>query len=194
MFVSSNIEESLAYLCAPCFAGLKPANLISISMELYKQLPEMDMAFLNEKAFYIKELCLCEKCAKILVYNKKALEELFLQEEFCNAIELFGYSIRNSPDEILDKVAQKIKHAHSVTGCKRKELFPHEIGLFLGYPIYDVLEYYKRSGRDSILTGYWKVYSSPEQATKIFSQYNACKEHFALQIQKGFRLYDLLRA
>ncbi len=194
MFVTSNIEEFLAYSCAPCFAGLKPANLVSIPASLCQQLSSLDVAALNSKGFFIKELCRCKKCSQILLYNKKELEALFFQKELTVAIEEFGYSCEQSLDEKLNRLAERMCHNHKFFGCKKKASFPHEIGFFLGYPVYDVLEYYKNSGKDYLFSGYWKVYSNPEKAAEIFSLYNECKKHFALQIQNGLGLYDLLSA
>ena len=37
--------------------------------------------------------------------------------------------------------------------------FPHEIGVFLGYPLDDVKGFIKNEGKKYLMIGYWKVYS-----------------------------------
>ncbi|MDO4518091.1 MAG: DUF3793 family protein, partial [Bacillota bacterium] len=65
-----------------------------------------------------------------------------------------------------------------------REDFPHEIGLFLGYPPEDVKGFIddkesdlgKACGacRNCKSVGYWKVYHNPEEAEKIFNRYRKC--------------------
>ena len=35
--------------------------------------------------------------------------------------------------------------------------FPHEIGVFLGYPVEDVEGYMQNDGKNFLLVGYWKM-------------------------------------
>ena len=75
-----------------------------------------------------------------------------------------------------------------------KDFFPHEIGLFLGYPVQDVLQYVATGGIGCLFCGYWKVYAEPEKARLLFSRYNECKEQFALQIKKGMSISEIIHA
>lgn len=52
--------------------------------------------------------------------------------------------------------------------------FPHEIGLFLGYPPEDVEGFRLHRGRDYKLCGCWKVYSDVEGARQCFRRYARC--------------------
>nr|WP_253677642.1 DUF3793 family protein [Treponema sp. OMZ 788] len=72
----ANIEYNLAYSCAPCLAGLKPSNLISISAEDFKQFFLLDKDLLESKGFYLRVLCACEKGVQILLYKKKGLRRI----------------------------------------------------------------------------------------------------------------------
>lgn len=194
MFTITNLEENIAYSCAPCFSGLKPANLFSIPADSFKNINFLYESFLNEKGFYLEILCQCKKRVQIFLYNEKALRNLLLQHDVKDALKFFGYSENSSFIEKLNILSTKMSGAVSNHGCDGQTSFPHEIGIFLGYPVYDVLEYYKKRGEGFIFSGYWKVYSNAEKAEKIFNQYNECKKHFALQIEQGLRLYDLLSA
>lgn len=194
MSAISNIEGNLVYSCAPCFAGLKPSNLFSVPVEAYNEFSLLDEAFLNSKGFYLKVLCRCKKRIQILLYNEYSLKQILLQKDIQEALKFFGYSDCFSVDTMLDTLASRMIASLQTTNCGKCRQFPHEIGLFLGYPVYDVLEYYKTGGEGCIFSGYWKVYSNAEKAEKIFSQYNECKKRFALQIEQGLGLYDLLSA
>ena len=52
------------------------------------------------------------------------------------------------------------------------EDFPHEIGVFLGYPLYDVEGFIEQ--RECVMMGYWKVYRYPSAARRLFALYDAC--------------------
>lgn len=45
--------------------------------------------------------------------------------------------------------------------------FPHEVGLFLGYPPEDVEGFIENKARSCKITGYWKVYSDEEKAKRF---------------------------
>jgi hypothetical protein len=53
---------------------------------------------------------------------------------------------------------------------------PHAVGLFLGYPLDDVLGFIKHRGYNYKLCGIWKVYGDVEQAKNRFRQYDLCRE------------------
>jgi hypothetical protein len=63
--------------------------------------------------------------------------------------------------------------------ARLKRLFrqgcPHEVGIFLGYPLADVDAFIQNKGRNYLLNGYWKVYSDVPGAEKLFHSYNQAK-------------------
>lgn len=52
--------------------------------------------------------------------------------------------------------------------------FPHEIGLFLGYPPEDVSGFIENRPGSCKLTGIWKVYGNAEEASRTFEKYKKC--------------------
>ena len=52
--------------------------------------------------------------------------------------------------------------------------FPHEIGLFLGYPIDDVVAFIANKGRNCLCCGCWKCYTDAEAAQKAFCRFRKC--------------------
>ena len=61
--------------------------------------------------------------------------------------------------------------------------FPHELGIFLGYPLADVKGFIEHNGKDFLYQGYWKVYENVEERKKMFSIYNVVKEEFIREMQ-----------
>ena len=125
----TTLEKLLAYHCAPAFAGIKPANLASLDKARF---PDFETALkglnaaLNAKDIYLEKLCECERRALILVYRKKVLEKQ-LSDPRCQAfLKTFGYAPENSLAESLARLKTRLDG--------KAECFPHEIGVFLGYP------------------------------------------------------------
>lgn len=82
-----------------------------------------------------------------------------------------------------------IYHNHKNTA----EAFPHEIGLLLGYPLKDVEAYIENSGKNYLLSGYWKVYHDKDKALSIFEAYTGARK-LALDILKsGGSLRDIIQ-
>ncbi len=52
--------------------------------------------------------------------------------------------------------------------------FPHEIGLFLGYPPEDVSGFIENRACGCKCVGCWKVYGDREKAEKTFLRYKKC--------------------
>ena len=78
-----------------------------------------------------------------------------------------------------------------------QEEFPHEMGVFLGYPVEDVIGFIEHEGRECLGVGYWKVYENMPQKKKVFEQFERAKEWMVVLISNGIDLMeatDLLRA
>lgn len=58
--------------------------------------------------------------------------------------------------------------------------FPHEIGLFLGYPLCDVRGFIEDArGGVCLGCGYWKVYGEVEEREKLFKGTSAARGAYA---------------
>ena len=64
---------------------------------------------------------------------------------------------------------------------KSEGTFPHEIGLFLGYPPEDVLGFIHNKGRNHKCIGCWKVYGDEATARAVFRKYRECTRIYCRQ-------------
>ena len=69
--------------------------------------------------------------------------------------------------------------------------FPHEIGLFLGYPPEDVSAFMEHRDAGCKCVGFWKVYGDETAARKTFARYRKCSAAYYRQWKKG-RPFDRL--
>ena len=80
-------------------------------------------------------------------------------------------------DECIDALARRVH-------CG--EEFPHEIGVFLDYPLSDVIAFIENKGMHFRQVGYWKVYSNEAEALRIFALYTKCREVYLKCYRRGF--------
>ena len=56
--------------------------------------------------------------------------------------------------------------------------YPHEIGLFLGYPLSDVIGFIENKGWNYTCCGCWKSYGDPEKAQAYFDLCRRCTSRY----------------
>lgn len=69
--------------------------------------------------------------------------------------------------------------------------FPHEIGVFLGYPLADVIGFIRHEGKDCLAAGYWKCYDNPEAARRSFERLRRCRDVYVRRFAEGTPLTRL---
>ena len=82
--------------------------------------------------------------------------------------------------------------SHLKKRLSQSEAFPHEIGLFLGYPLEDVIGFCRHKGEGCKLCGYWKVYGDVESARKSFALFDRCRELLFSHLLSGAPLQELV--
>jgi len=182
-----NFESLLAYHCAPTFNNLKPANLISISLNKYSDVNYLLNIYslkFKKMGISIKKLCECSKYILVLVYRPKSLIDYIHIPSINNFLLNYGYKYDSCIDSYLNTL---ISHFNN---C----IFPHEIGVFLGYPLCDVKGFIENKGNNFKYSGYWKVYDNVLQTKKKFNEYTLCRDLFYTKISNGTKLESLLIA
>ena len=114
--------------------------------------------------------------AAVAVPDRDAGGSSFLIPEEARDILLSkGYSCESVESDIV----------HLIRQICSQNTFPHEIGLFLGYPPVDVKGFMEDTRKGVKCVGYWKVYGDKEKAEKTFSSYKKCTE-----VYKNTTLYQ----
>lgn len=193
MLLHAYVESVLARHAAPCLAGIKPSNLVSFPCTDTQWCTAYNKA-LNKKGVYFTPLGACMNHSRIFIYRKDLLVHFCANPQTAAALRLFGYQPEKGIDAIITHLKERISASTDMQNSSTSQCFPHEIGLLLGYPACDVMQYIKMRGSRYLLCGYWKVYSKPEQALQIFNRYTECKEHFALQIKRGMTICQIVCA
>ena len=164
--VECELERLLANHCAPVFCHRKTANLVAARRELMDALPEV---LADSKISWV-QLCGCRKYCHILFYDRERLERYLQREGHQSFLKEHGYAGRTM-EEQLSLLAERYESYQ-----KQGNPFPHEIGLFLEYPLADIEGFIEHQGKDALESGYWKVYGDVEQAQRLFARYRKCTD------------------
>ena len=85
-----------------------------------------------------------------------------------------------------------INECLSLLGKRFANMCPHEIGVFLGYPIEDVVSFVDSPSSKCKMVGYWKVYHDIEKAEIIFNKYDEIKHDIMTLMMKGMKPTEVL--
>lgn len=178
-------ENYLIVHCASTLAGIKTANLFSAPVSSEKNAEEITEKFnskFQSKNIIMKLLKCNNNKALFYVYRPEKLSAELKSPENAEFLKLYGYVNMTDTDEYISRLATRLKDND----------FPHEIGLFLGYPLADVKGFIKNKGADYAICGYWKVYENADRAKKIFAQFKKCERIYSDLYKKGVPLEALV--
>ena len=171
-------EEAMARNCAPTLAGIKTGNLFSYP---YASITEMREAVrswnrrLRRKGIRVLPLQYRNRHALIYIYRPAQLSEDLHDASAREILRHCGYE----PDRTGRCIARLMQR------LKESDGFPHEIGLFLGYPPEDVAGYIQNRACNYKCVGCWKVYGDEEKCRRLFEQYKQCTRHYESCLANG---------
>jgi hypothetical protein len=161
------LPATIAYHAAPVYSGLKPSVLINLG-RLESKLARMWIKY-RQDVDNLKSLSMVVfhgvgGCLQLFCYDAGHLEQIIADRENRAYLESMGSSSFHLNDSIAG-----LKEGFR-RGC------PHEIGIFLGYPLSDVKAFIRYNGRYYLMNGYWKVYSNVPYAVRMFQAFDHAKE------------------
>lgn len=175
------LEKKLIEHCAPTLAGMKCASLFNYFYEeeqlVREELEEINK-LLNKKDVYLDVLAWRGKSALVYVYRTTMLKSVLKQPEVFKLLEKYEYESCK-----IESCLGYLKHRLASCSC-----FPHEIGIFLGYPLEDVKGFIDNGGEKCESCGLWKVYCNKEEKDKIFLKIKKCKEVYLQAFCEGMEL------
>lgn len=169
--------------CAPFLKGKKVSCGITMEDSMYDEMHNI----LSGSGISYRRLSAAEGRCLVLFYREKELSEYVNRVGIRSFIREFGY-IEMGLDEMLERLSCR------TALFSREEIgYPHEIGIFFGYPVEDVQGFIRNAGREYLFLGYWKVYSNPMAAKMIFKEYDQAKVCAVNEFLTGKSIKDIAR-
>lgn len=176
------IEMQLAFQCAPLIAGLKTSNLLIISKKNMSKVKRiLKRTTLSYFTLYVGE----EKII-FLVYDASRLGEYLEKKKVRSLLLQWGYE-GNCMRGWFNLLKERYR-----AYVEEKASFPYEMGLFLGYPVEDVVGFIENSGKNSLYSGYWKVYGDVTEKVELFQKFDMAKEILIQFLAGGMTILDAM--
>ncbi len=142
--------------------GVKPASLINASR---RALEFCRARFGRDNGVEYAVVKRHEVRVQLFVWHRESLARTLADPRMRACLERLGYPTDASPEELVQRVTGKIQG----------NAYPHEIGLFLGYPIKDVygfmgfpIPYRKTMG--------WRMYGDVRPSERAYDAYKRARE------------------
>ncbi len=161
-------EKLLIEHCALTLSSLKTANLFTVKFNSLENLNFNILMWNNKfasRGIKLKLLKTDHNNALIYLYRDAMLKNDMNNLKAKKILSSYGYKDLNV-DLSIKKLLERLN---------TYDEFPHEIGLFLGYPPEDVEGFICNKGQNCNLCRYWKVYGNEEEALIKFAKYDKCK-------------------
>ncbi len=160
-------EEFVISQCSPTMAGLKTGNLFSCPAEdsetLRDSIRRLNAALVPRGA---RILPIKRMRGRVLcyMYRPEKLKQDLSDELAQSILAALAYPVGNA-DRCVAELCRRLQ---------RDAAFPHEVGLFLGYPVGDVDGFIRLGARSAKCVGTWKVYGDVASAQRKFDLYQKC--------------------
>ena len=129
--------------CAPFLKGKKVSCGITMEDSMYDELHNI----LSGSGISYRRLSAAEGRCLVLFYREKELSEYVNRVGIRSFIREFGY-IEMELDEMLERLS-----CRTALFSMEEIGYPHEIGIFFGYPVEDVQGFIRNAGREYLFLG-----------------------------------------
>lgn len=172
-------EELLITKCSPTLAAIKTANLFTCRYKTRQEMYEAVRAVnrrLRCKGLLVLPLKYKDGLGLIYVYRPTLLKADINNTTAKNILSSCGYCNTCDANKCIIQLMKRLNE---------NEAFPHEIGLFLGYPPEDVKGFIENKAKNFKSVGYWKVYGDDNKAESTFKKYKKCTDVYYKEWQNG---------
>ena len=176
----SETEFAIGRYCGVTFAGLKVASMVNLRRGERDVVARLARGF-RRRGFCFVCLRACGERQVLYVYHEERLRGLLFSPDVRAFLEGFGYRY-----ETVGEAVSQLRARMNALGAA----FPHEIGVFLGYPLGDVRGFIADPA-GCLFCGAWKVYQDEACARRTFERYKRCEACICRHMQRGRSLAQI---
>jgi len=170
--------------CSEVLAGVKPANLISLvnrtrpcGRNLYR-LWQQHHAVMETRLAGLTFMVLQtrQRALLLLCFDHAHLERHLAHSGVRTLLHKAGYAADAPLATLLEELQRRTVESGS---------FPHEIGLFIGYPAKDVAAFMGMVRLPFACQALWKIYGDPQRSLGLAEQYRSCRQRMSSILASG---------
>lgn len=144
--------------------GSKPAEIINVpgsNEEKKLKLSQIESFFSHCSRVTYRIITTHDGGKRVLFINEKSMEKVLSNKRCVNFLKFVGYSSNYELNEYMDELVFRLQ----------SEEFPHEIGVFLGYPLKDVLGFMGYGNKELVEIRNWRIYGDKEVSYKVYNSF-----------------------
>ena len=180
-----NFNQMLIHHCAPTICNIKPGNIFFVQNRLYSKVGleawRKESSKLGISLFSVR---ISKTSRAILALNVGWAADILRDGFVKEYLEGKGYAVADARDFVRELFCMML----------RGKGFPHEVGIILGYPLADVIEFENHKGHDCKFCGCWKSYSDVENARRCLCEYKECMGVCEAWYDEGYSLSQIVTA
>ena len=177
------LRERIVRHCSPTLAGLKCGSMFKVCTSdphVFSKSVDDVLGEVHHRGVRIIHL-VEDHCGVLLyVYRSKLLERRVSEPGVATFLSGYGYGHMDA-ESLVSRLVERFAECG----------MPPEVGVFLDYPLEDVVGYIENKGVGCRTIGCWKVYGDVEQAERRFVQFKRCRDVFSRKLSEGFKLERL---
>lgn len=173
----SDLQHRIVRHCAPTLAGLKCGSMFRVAVAPHGILSHIDeiLEGVESKGVSIDILTSDDGSSLVYVYRPRLLAARLGDPEVRDFLSGYCYGLEDVESSI-EELKARFSHCPSI---------PPEIGVFLDYPMDDIIGYILHEGRCCRCIGCWKVYGDVESAEKKFNSFRKCRDIYSRRLSEG---------
>ncbi len=160
----------------------KPANLLNVpnhrrpcGRNLYQLWKRHGAALVEQSPLAVRELVDRGDSLLLFFYHPQTLAALLAKANVAGFLRQVGYPRPLAVDCALDELGSRF----TARKC------PHEVGVFLGYPLKDVAGFMGWVDLPMTIQGPWKIYGNPGQSLALADDFLICRRRMAQRLSGG---------
>ena len=171
-------------------SGAKPANMIRIPNQrlpcgrrMYRLWQKFGAELLKNSSLSVKPMRTEKESVLLLIYRSDLLERRLHGRTMQTFLARYGYprplTLENTLQHLQDSFSGGI---------------PHEVGMFLGYPVKDVKGFITQVSEPSQGRGMWRIYGPPARSLRLSNLYRSKRQEMIARLATGRIPFHLLQA
>jgi len=162
--INSSYIKWLIEVLGPVILGSKPSEILNISSkdnDKDSKLNDIKSFFSNCTRLSYEIINIPDGGIRLVFINKNALSNVLNNKKCLNFLKFIGYPSNYDLDEYINILIDKLNTKD----------FPHEIGIFLGYPLKDVVGFMGYGKYKFCKTRYWRVYGDESISDDVYNKF-----------------------
>jgi hypothetical protein len=182
-----NTAIRIVLTAAPVLLGTKPSCTLTLSKHekgivLYSDWLRHKRILFRDSRLRQFVLYNDEEYVLLLLYDKKKLENVIFSSSISDFLEELGYSKGTSLEDTLFTLRKRFLSA-----------IPHEIGVFLGIPLKDVMGFMGMNGLKLSTVSGWQIYGDTCESSLLHEHYENCRARIISMLSDNADAISILR-